>query len=137
MCPKTTAIGSKIKKKIKKFKLANISASLNFFLFFFGFFLIFYKPAFFVGYIDKISIYRRYVIDINQYFPDFSNKRFLFAKIVSGWPYTRNIDDISSIFRDFLIPEGNQQPDDHMISKYSKEWVTSWLVVKGSLQQDG
>ena len=48
---------------------ADISADIDFF--FFGFFCFFINLYFCVGYIGKISIYRRYITDIDRYFPIF------------------------------------------------------------------
>ena len=73
------------------------------------FFLIFPKLAFLyricAGYIGKLLIYRQYIADIEGFF--FSKKRLSFAKIMSGWPDTRSIDDISLIFRDIFVHEWN------------------------------
>ena len=66
------------------------------------FFLIFSQASIVV--LDLCRIYR-YFTDISAIlaiFSDFSKKRFSFAKIVSRWPDTRNIDDISSMFRDIF-----------------------------------
>ena len=78
---------------------------------FWCFFYIFLKPAFLcricVRYIGNLLINRRYIDDISpilsDFFRFFQKKRLSFTKIVSGWLDTRNIDDISSIFRDIFV----------------------------------
>ena len=63
----------------------------------------FSQAAFITHFVSDISVIYRYIGDISSILGDlfrfFQNKRLSFAKILSGTPDTRNIDDISQYFR--------------------------------------
>ena len=52
---------------------------------------------------SDISVIYQYIGDIYPILGDFSLKRLSFTKIVSGRPDIRNIDDISTIYRDIFV----------------------------------